>query len=330
MSLTIISTPEVDYSGLPSLPSRYFSVNRPILFGIERGSDYSFSGITTNSPTTATVTAVGFGAAWYNTVTAGEDFQIEITGSTIPDGIYTVISDILITSDSFIIDITGLGLHPNTFTGGNLKIIRLNYRVKTEISVAGVVVGTAVNKLDSSHQTTVDVSAFLKSSIVYNDDFSYTVANEKDLNKSNVFTLRFAEFWNGYDGAYDSEGTGSYYFINSVQQLGAAYSGNMAEYVVFSADSSLKAKFLSDFLKPTYFEGYPFTLDFIFSDEFVTANYDIKRKERAFNINGVQDTFTSVDLDKTQDNYINRMMLAGSYNSTSKYVDVWLERFALI
>ncbi len=87
MPLTIISDPEVQYQAVPLAESKYSSVNRPIKFGIQRDADFAFSGIVANSSTTATVTATGFGAAWYDTVTPGTDFEIEITGSDIRDGI---------------------------------------------------------------------------------------------------------------------------------------------------------------------------------------------------------------------------------------------------
>ncbi len=329
MSLTIISDPEIQYQAVPLCESKYSSVNRPIIFGIERGSDFSFSGIVANSSTTATVTATGFGAQWYDTVTAGTDFEIEITGSDIPDGTYTVTSDILIGSNSFVIDITDMGLFPGSYTAGDLKIVRLNYRVKTKITVDGTAVGTAVNKLDSSYQTTADISAFLKSSLSYDDDFDYTVNNIKDQKVSNSYIVEFSENWSGYEGTFDQEGTGTFYFTNSVRQLGAEYNGNMADFVVFSETTGIKAKFLSDFEKPSWFEGYPFSLDFVFGDEFNTGTYNIKRHDESFDINGTSIAEVSNSLDKTQDDYINRMTIYESYDSTAQYIEVWLERLAL-
>lgn len=330
MPLSIISTPEVDVNSNSNTVGKYFSVNRPILFGIQRDADFTFTAINCNSTTVATVTATGFGAAWYDTVTAGTDFEIEITGSTLPDGTYTVTSDILIGSNSFTIDITGLGYTAaNSFTGGDLKIVRLNYRVKTRISVAGSVVGTAVNKLDTSYQTTTDVSAFLKGSLSYIENYDFTTLNLKDTDKSNIFTLEFAESWASYDGAFDAEGTGSYFFTNSVRQLGDPYNGNMGDYTIFSnydiADP--RALFLSDFETPSYFEGYPFSLDFIFNNDFATGSFALKKLEEPYNINNVSSGDTSYILSNTGKGYINRMKLNGGYTETT--LDVWLEKVSV-
>ena len=332
MPLSIISTPEVDVNSNTNTVGKYFSTNRPIKFGIQRDADFAFSAINCNSTTVATVTATGFGAMWYETVTAGTDFEIEITGSDFPDGIVTVTSDILIGSNSFTIDITGMGYTAaNSFTGGDLKIVRTNYRVKTRISVAGSVVGTAVNKLDTSYQTITDVSAFLKGSISYNEDYDFTTLNLKDENKSNVFTLEFSESWSGYELAYDAEGTGNYYFMNSVRQLGDLYNGNMGDYTIFSnydiADP--RALFLSDFEKPTYFDGYPFSLDFIFNADFATGSFSIKKIEEPFNLNNVSAGSSNYTLSNTGKNYINRMKLEGSYASTVDYLEVWLEKVSV-
>ena len=331
MPLSIISTPEVDVNGNASTEGKYFSVNRPVKFGIERGADFSFSGINCNSTTVATVTAVGFGAAWYDTVTPGTDFEIEITGSDIAEGIYTVRTDILIGSNSFTIDITGRGYTgADSFTGGDLKILRLNYRVKTEISVAGTVVGTAVNKLDSNYQVETDISAFLKSSLSYVENFGFDVLNEKDTTVSNVFTLRFAEFWSGHTGTYDAESTGNFYLINSVRQLGDPYNGNMGDYTIFNnyniADP--RALFLSDFEKPSYFEGFPFSLDFIFNADY-SGSFALNKHEEKFNINN---SSSGVDVDvlsSAEKGYVNRMTLNGSYSSSVDHLEVWLEKISV-
>jgi len=331
MPLSIISTPEVDVNSNSNTVGKYFSVNRPIKFGIQRDADFAFTAINCNSTTVATVTATGFGAAWYDTVTAGTDFEIEITGSTLPDGTYTVTSDILIGSNSFTIDITGLGYTgADSFTGGDLKIVRLNYRVKTEISVAGSVVGTAVNKLDSNYQVETDISAFLKSSLSYAETFGFDVLNKKDTTVSNFFILKFAEFWSGYTGNYSSEGTGKFYLINSVRQLGDPYNGNMGDYTIFSnydiADP--RAKFLSDFEKPSYFEGYPFSLDFIFNADY-GSSFSLNKHEEKFNINNSSSGVDVNVLSNIGKGYVNRMTLNGSYSSSVDHLEVWLEKIAV-
>lgn len=328
MSLTVTSTPEVQANSDADTVSRYFSLNRPILFELTRGSDFAFSGITANSATTATVTATGFGAAWYNTVTPGTDFQIYIYDSDIPEGYYTVTSDILVGSNSFVIDITGMGLYPGSYTAGNLKIIRSNYRLRTKITVDSVVIATIVNRFNASDVATVDVSPFLKSLLTYDDDYNYTTINAKDETRCKPFTLEFAEFWSGHEGTYDAEGTSTYYYVNSVFQLNSDYDGNMAAYVPFDNYDSddVRAKFLCDFETPTFWSGYPFSLDWIFNDDMNTSTYDFKRFEEQFDVNLTSVTSSNTALLETDKGYVNRMILSDSYNASTKYLDVWIEK----
>ena len=330
MPITITNTPEVQVNSDSDTVSRYFSVNRPILFTAQRDADFSFTVITVNSSTVATVTATGFGAAWSSTLESGVDFEIYISGSDFPDGYYTVISTITAGSNSFVIDITGMGytVGSGPFTGGDLKITRLNYRIKTKITVDSVVVATIINRVDTSYNSTINVAPFLRSLLTYDDDYNYSSINAQDLSRCNAFTLTFAEAWNGYEGSYDAEGTSTYYYVNAVHQLHHQYNGNMGEFVPFSnydADD-VRAKFLSDFETPTYFEGYPFSLDFIFNNDLDVSTYDYKRFEKQLDVNESTVSTANETLLETEKSYVNRMKLTGSYNSSTKYLDVWIEK----
>lgn len=329
MSLTVTSNPTVQVNSDADTVSRYFSVNRPILFSLTRGTDFTFASIYCNSSTQATVTATGFGAAWSSTLTSGVDFEIYIYGSDIAEGYYTVISTITAGSNSFVIDITGKGyVTTQTFTGGDLKITRTNYRLRTQVTVDGTVIATIVNRFNTSDVATVDIAPFLKSVLTYNDDYNYTTINAKDETRCKPFTLEFAEFWSGHTGTYDAEGTSTYYFVNSVFQLHHQYNGNMGEFVPFDdydADDT-RAKFLCDFEKPTYFAGYPFSLDFIFNADIDTGTYAINRHETKYNVNLGTISTGSTSLLTTDKSYVNRMKLAGSYSTATRYLDVWLEK----
>ena len=99
----------------------------------------------------------------------------------------------------------------------------------------------------------------------------------------------------------------------------------MGDYVPTLDDTRAnKAKFVTDFVKPTYFVGFPFSLSFIYSDNLL--NKQISRKQDSFDINGVQiGTTDSADLDYAQRFFINRLMINESLTSQVKEIDVWLE-----
>lgn len=83
------------------------------------------------------------------------------------------------------------------------------------------------------------------------------------------------------------------------------------------------AKFLSDFVEPYYFEGYPFSLSFIYNDDGYIA--EAKKVEELLDINKAVDDHNEYDLDVTQNAAVNHLTLAGTYPATTEYVDVWLE-----
>jgi hypothetical protein len=84
-----------------------------------------------------------------------------------------------------------------------------------------------------------------------------------------------------------------------------------------------KAKFQSVFNKPTYFVGYPFSLNFIYSDNML--NYQVIRKETTKDINGTTIATTSDNLNMNNRLYANRLMLKQGYTSNVKTIDIWLE-----
>jgi hypothetical protein len=84
-----------------------------------------------------------------------------------------------------------------------------------------------------------------------------------------------------------------------------------------------KAKFQSVFKRPTYFVNYPFSLNFIYSDNML--NYQVTRKEQTKDINGNIIATTTDNLNMASRLFANRLMLKQGYTSNIKTVDIWLE-----
>lgn len=108
----------------------------------------------------------------------------------------------------------------------------------------------------------------------------------------------------------------------SAKQFGDLYGGNMAEYVPYGAEvpSNQRAKFLTAFDMPVKFEGYPFTLSFIYSDEI--GSTEVSLYESLKNINGVETNQYITLLDHTQAGHVNYLNTT-SYPSGS-FCDLWL------
>lgn len=327
MAVIITSEPISIINGNSNTVSRWNSVFRPIKFTIENYTA-AFNNVTFNDATHCFLNATGIGALFADQT---PPFQLQLKGSTFPDGEYTVPVGGVTTNYIRIKHSHGYVSGDYPFTGGKIWVEREDYFLKVKVKVAGVEVGIdRVRQGVFDAPMTVDVAAYLKSSLPLLDTYNYSTLNVGDTNLSNYFQIEISENWVGHEGAYDTSFTTKYYFSWGVNQLGSKYNGNVGEYVPFTnyVGNETRAKFLSDFEKPTYFVGYPFSLDFIFNENLDTATYGIPKKEKRYNVNRVLQTSSSSTLLATasEKGKINRMKLQGSYPSTIKTVDVWLEK----
>lgn len=329
MAIKVISSPEVIINGNSNTVSKWSSVFRPINFTFEVYLS-TFTNITFNDATHAFINKTGIGAKFADQT---PPFQLQIKGSDFPDGEYTVPVGGVMTNSIRIEHSHGYVSGDYPFTGGKVYVQRENYYLKIKVKVAGVEVGVLrVKQAAFDDNISADVSGYLRGSLPLLDSYNYTTLNVGDTNLSNYFQIEVSENWNGSEGSYDTSFTDKFYFTWAVNQLGSIYDGNLGEFVPFTnyAGNETRAKFLSDFDSPTYFVGYPFSLDFIFNDDLNTAIYGIFKKEQKFNINRVSQSTSDNRLADTssEKGKINRMKLTESYTGIST-IDVWLEKIPI-
>lgn len=327
MAVNVVSTPDVNVNANSNTKSYWLSPYRPIEFELQR-IDFTFTSITFRDVNSAYIDKTGIGAE-FAAFTA--PFQIYLTSTSFPNGEYTV-TNISTNSLSFTHNL-GLASGTYPYTGGNLFVVRENYFLKVKVKVAGVEVGiTRVRQGLYSETMWVDVSAFIRSSLSTAESYNFTTLNVGDTNLSNYFQIDVSENWNDNEGSYETF-SAKWYFSYGINQLRSTYDGNLGEFVPFTnyTGDETRAMFLSDFETPTYFNGYPFSLDFIFNESLDTTTYDILKKEEKFDINDGTIGTTSSILAKTssEKGKINRMKLLESYTSSVDYIDVWLEKVNL-
>jgi hypothetical protein len=112
-------------------------------------------------------------------------------------------------------------------------------------------------------QTNADISGYLQTLVSARDAFGYDVPAYLDTNRFAPYTLKYRETWNNHVGQLQ-QSPDTLYATYSAKQLGDLYGGNMAEYVTFPSD--YQAKWLSGFASPIYWDGLPFDLSFISSE----------------------------------------------------------------
>ena len=97
---------------------------------------------------------------------------------------------------------------------------------------------------------------------------------------------------------------------------------NMKEYVPKNISGS-EARFLTMFERPTYFEGFPFTLSFLYDEDFGDVYLD--RHQQDIDVNGTDvGSETDDTLFVTGRNYVNQMKIR-TPNTGADAFNVWLE-----
>jgi hypothetical protein len=209
-----------------------------------------------------------------------------------------------------------------------------NYYVETEIfgvndSNVYVSLGTSRNTPTPEGIVKINVQEWLRTQTEFENQFAYNVINKMIRGEGTRFNIRYRENYNGNTYGYSTlSSLNLFYWSNSAKQIQEAYGQNMGDYVpTLDNARTQKAKFQSVFKKPTYFPGYPFSMNFIYSDNL--TSYQIIRKEKTFNLNGVEIAETSTNLLMSQRQNANRLMLKEGYTSNVKTIDLWLESGSL-
>lgn len=205
-----------------------------------------------------------------------------------------------------------------------------NYFVETEIYGVDsydtyVKIGTCRNTASPNGIVRLSIQEWLKTQAKFENDFQYNKINKAVFGEGGRFNIRYRENYNGVAGNYTELSTlNLFYWTNSVKQIQESYGQNMGDYVPTRDDTRVnKAKFQSVFKEPTYFEGYPFSMNFIYSDNLL--NYQITRKERTYNVNNVLISETTDNVLMSQKQKANRLMLKQGYTSNIHKIELWLE-----
>jgi hypothetical protein len=223
----------------------------------------------------------------------------------------------------------------NSTSGGEVLFNDINYHIETTIfSVDKSNTYQNVGKLKSKTNllgiSQVSVQDFLSTKCINQNDFLYNEINKGIAGEGSRFNVQVREYYNSIPtGIINVTKSNLSYFTNSANQIQNEYGYNMGNYVpTLDATRTDKAKFQSVFSRPTYFVAYPFSLNFIYSDNML--NYQLIRVEDAKDINGTIITNTTANLNLAHRELANRLMLDGTYTSNIKFIDIWLETGEII
>lgn len=315
MSLQVIKQPLVDINGHLS---KWNSVHQPIEFELERNDTSSvyvkkINGFINIKLSITVPNSVKVGHL-ITFKTKNKARTVKITKINYPN--------VIITDGTEGID---FGVVPVVFTESYK-----NYFVETEIYGVDsydtyVKIGSCRNTATPDGKVKLSIQEWLKTQAKYENDFQYNKINKAVFGEGGRFNIRYRENYNGVAGSYTELSTlNLFYWTNSIKQIQESYGQNMGEYVPTRDNARVnKAKFQSVFNKPTYFEGYPFSMNFIYSDNLL--NYQITRKEKTYNKNNTLIAETTDNVLMSQKQKSNRLMLKQGYTSSIHEVELWLE-----
>jgi hypothetical protein len=176
-------------------------------------------------------------------------------------------------------------------------------------------IGVLKSKNDVWGVANVNIQKVISSSLKTLNEFGYDKINAPIPNQGGIYNVKMREVYDGFIGNFTSLlSTDNLYYVNGSKQIQEENNYNFGEFVPSLNNSRTnKAKFLSVFNKPTYFNNYPFSLSFVYSD--LMLNKQLKRNEDSVLTN----------LFVQGRGFVNRLMVTGSYPTTTKEINVHIE-----
>ena len=330
--ISVISKPITKITGDTSNTSKWVGIHQPVEFEVKR-KDYdilSKGGIYNQPQNDGTALAL----TWFRITDIGEikvgdivnflcgpeekkrSFTLTVAKiNLVSTGNYSFIffdlNDVIdadkITAYKAYVNVQRKGYYIETFVYQSIK--------NDNLDLAGVV----RSKVDVWGNAKINIQKILSSNVTNENKSSYTKINEPVYNQGGIYNIKIREVYDGYVGAFTTLlNTDNLYFVNGSKQLQDPNNFNFGEFVPTLNDSRVsKAKFLSVFDKPTYFNNYPFDVSFIYSDNLLN-----KQVARVETINGNP---SNTNLLTNGRGFVNRLKLAGGYASSVKTIDIYLD-----
>jgi len=301
MAITLIRTPIVKI-GTSTTDSTVNNVHQPIWFVFKR-EDFQISSIS-NDGGKVKITIAGTLNEFDGVV---DDYLRLVTNQVGYNGTWKILA---LTTNTVTIDLN----YVTTATGYFNMLGRKNWYIETSITVtlpdnSIVIAGNLETRQNLNDEVRVNVAPLLKPYVSMNDNFNYSTFAFTDIYESNQYRFAYKEVYVGSTEVEVKDST--YHFVNSINQPRYRSGSNMEYFMV--GDENNLIKWLTPFIKPTAFKGFPFCMSFInFTDRFGLVQTETN--------NG-----TSIDTLVTSDKpYINRTMLPTMDTSTGGEIDVVL------
>lgn len=324
MSLNIISTPIKERTET-SEPSSYFMAHNPLYFEFQR-QDYAVNFFVKSSSGT------------YNAKTI--IYLYDNLGLVVGDAIYFKNEGLGISGTyeilykNTIVIIIDLELSTgSTQYGGfiNADSLKPNYYVKIKLTdfrnltlnsdlTQGTEIAVHNVRPDADGTLKFDLSGMVKNLFEFKNENTYADNLEKDIYSSKKIGIYTQEIYTNSTTNYASQTELT--VINGAKQIGDKYGASCNDYSFESMyDITEKAKFLTLY-KPTYFEGYPFSISFINLGlfDFSEVIEDAVQQLILSIIEGGNETLTDLVAENSNAGYVCFINIDGIYTADKIFV----------
>jgi hypothetical protein len=331
MSFLITRRPEKLFASTVKF-SRWTALANPYIFEFTR-KDYGVNSTGIRPayhPTKPTVRTTGDPITVPVFVLAGDRIYVN---SGVYNGIYTVFS---VTNEYIVLDTPYIGVGGTGWVNLVDRLQNFKAYIKIYDAVTSVLIDELRPSPDSTGLLMADLSGVLRSRVDTTADPTQTTINKANKGISGSFRIGYGATWLYVSEEITTPVTSpeikdeyKYYWLSAALQInGNIASGmngigqNLKEYVPKNIAASA-AKFLTMFERPTYFDGFPFFLSFIYDEDFYGIT--LERHQQDADINGVDvGSETSTTLIVSQKHYVNNMKLRAP-NAGTKIIKAWLE-----
>jgi hypothetical protein len=318
--ISITKYPTRNIEGSPSKPSKWVAAHNPIIYEMVR-QDYIVTSIQQSVNDGEIIVNLASPITSPDTVAANDVIYIK---AGVYDKIVTVKSVPSATKITLLHEFLGTG------TGYINLSIRENYHLDIEVLAVEnnkyYVLGSLSATPDIKGNLKINIQEWVRQLAGYENDYNYTSLNKKDRKLSDTFNIRFVEVWEDNLGNDLSTApitpSGRMFFGNAAMQIGDTYGQNLGDFVPVPSGSPA-ALFLSGFESPTKFRGYPFDLQFIYSDNI--SGFQVERNVEEYDINGTNlSVGYSGILANTEAKFINRVKI-NEPDADAKTIQAWIQ-----
>lgn len=202
-----------------------------------------------------------------------------------------------------------------------------NYYFRIEYTLPNGDVVKSIHTFSPTTLTYADVSAFTKDYVsITSKAIPTSVNNDIADNIDAYVSVAIYEIYDGPDGHVDALSDGDnidMYIVNAANQLQNVNGVSLVDKITNDTPSQL-LKFLTDFIQPTLFKGYPFHTSFIYSSlmtSVVAYDYSCYDGAGSLLLNANPTLSAGANLA-----HVNRLFFRASIPDATKTIDVFLKK----